>query len=172
MCATGVLLIVAAACLLYIIMSDVSYNRAMQQADYASAAGHRSDFGRYAGARQHQLAGVYERAHNAFASVDLEKTSTLTVPVLFYLAENYVEQAVVFEQKGDDEQRIPLLELAKENYRKVLAAEPDNWPVRTNLAHVLRMLPDARLEESENEDIMPERSPQAEVQTMGYDRLP
>lgn len=170
--ATGVVLIVVAVGLSYLIINDHSYNRAMLRADYLTAAGHRSDFGRYATARQHQLAGAYEDAHSAFAIIDLEKSTSLSVPVLFYLAENYVQQAVVFEQKGDDEQRIPLLELAKENYRQVLAEEPDNWPARTNLAHVLRMLPDARLYESDDEDIMPERSPQAEVQTMGYDRLP
>ena len=92
--------------------------------------------------------------------------------MLFELSQTYIRQAVDFEKKGDAEQRIPLLELAKENYRKILRDDPDNWQARVNLARVLRMLPDARLLVDDDEDVMPERSPQATVQTMGHDRLP
>ncbi len=156
----------------YLMAGDFHYNRSMQRHDFASAEKHRSAYGRLAAAQLQQSTGAFELAHDTFASIDLQHSSALRIPVLFYLAENYVERAVVFEQKGDHEQRIPLLELAKENYRKILRTEPDNWSARVNLAQVLRMLPDARLRESDDEDIMPERSPQAPVQTMGYDRLP
>lgn len=168
----GVALIMAAIYQFYRMAEDARYNRSMQRQDFVSAEKHRSDYGRFSAARLQHSTGAFEQAHNIFASIDLQDSPALRIPVLFYLADNYVEQAVVFEQKGDDEQRVPLLELAKENYRKILHTEPDNWSVRVNLARVLRMLPDARLRESDDEDIMPERSPQAPVQTMGYDRLP
>lgn len=168
----GAALLLAGIYLANLIAVDSGYNKALARADFATAAQHQSDYGKFAKARQQQISGDLGAAHNTFSSIDLQQRQNLRVPVLFYLAENYVEQAVKFEQKDDDEQRIPLLELAKENYRKILTVEPDNWSVRVNLAQVLSMLPDARLSESEDEDIMPERSPQAPVQTLGYDRLP
>lgn len=170
--AVGLSFIIAALHQAYALFQDINYNQAMQQRNYATASKHRSDYGLYSAAREQQLASAYEHAHNSFASVNLQEYPALRVPVLFYLAENYVQQAVLHEQKGDDEQRIPLLELAKENYRSILVEDPDNWSVRVNLARVLRMLPDARLSESDDDDILPERSPQAPVQAMGYDRLP
>lgn len=39
-------------------------------------------------------------------------------------------------------QAIPLIELAKELYREVLRAEPDDWDARYNLERAQRMLPD------------------------------
>lgn len=168
----GVLLSFVCVYQLFRLHQEAGYNAAMRAADYQTAAAHDSAFGEFSRGREMLLGGEYERAQQAFAAIDIENHNALRQPVLFELAHAYIGQAVAFEKKGDAEQRVPLLELAKENYRKILRDDPDNWAVRVNLARVLRMLPDARLLADDDEDVMPERSPQATVQTMGHDRLP
>ncbi|MDO9314605.1 MAG: MxaK protein, partial [Burkholderiaceae bacterium] len=37
---------------------------------------------------------------------------------------------------------LPLIELAKETYRELLRADPDNWAARYNLERAQRLLPD------------------------------
>ncbi len=168
----GVILLIACGYQLFSLHEDWRYNHSMRAGDYPAASGHTSEYGVFANARQLHQQGDYAQAQQVFAAIDIEQSPRLRVPVLFELSQTYIRQAVDFEKKGDAEQRIPLLELAKENYRKILRNDPDNWQARVNLARVLRMLPDARLLVDDDDDVMPERSPQATVQTMGHDRLP
>ena len=172
MTVAGLVLLIACGYQLMALYQDWRYNHSMRAEDYRAASGHTSEYGVFANARQLHQEGDYAQAQQVFASINIEQSPQLRVPVLFELSQTYIRQAVDFEKKGDAEQRIPLLELAKENYRKILRNDPDNWQARVNLARVLRMLPDARLLVDDDEDVMPERSPQATVQTMGHDRLP
>lgn len=151
---------------------DYEFNAAMCTGDLYTASRHRSDYGRFARAQQLRMDGDYPQAQQVFTAIDTARYPLLQRPVLFELSHSYIEQAVAFEKRNDNEQRIPLLELAKENYREILTRHPQDWSVRNNLARVLRMLPDASLTRDEDEDVMPERSPQAPVQTIGHDRLP
>lgn len=172
MLCAGILLVLVCCYQLVMLHQESGYNAAIAAGDYRTAGTHKSQYGSFAQAREILLNENFEQAQQAFSAIDIEHVSALRQPVLFELAHAYIGQAVAFEKQGDAEQRVPLLELAKENYRKILRDNPDNWAARVNLARVLRMLPDARLLADDDEDIMPERSPQATVQTIGHDRLP
>ena len=64
-------------------------------------------------------------------------------------------------------QAIPLLELAKENYREVLRNDPGQWDARYNLERAQRLLPDPDDTLAEPADI--KRDAERAVTTMrGY----
>ncbi len=90
----------------------------------------------------------------------------------FNLADIYIRQAIALETSDKPDARLPLIELAKENYRSILRSEPLHWPSRYNLARALQLLPDSDLQPQQEDDIMPERSPTAPVETSGFERLP
>lgn len=90
----------------------------------------------------------------------------------FNLAELYLRKAVELEKSSRSDARVPYLELAKENYRKILRADNSHWPSRYNLSRVLQILPDAEIRVTQEDDVMPERSPSAPVETTAYERLP
>ena len=90
----------------------------------------------------------------------------------FMLADLYVRKAVALETSEKPDARVPLLELAKSHYRAILRADNSNWGARYNLARVLQLQPDTDLRRERENDVMPERSPQAPVETNAYERLP
>lgn len=65
-----------------------------------------------------------------------------------------------FEMDEDDSQMIPLVELAKQDYRDALIREPNFWQARYNLELALRKVPEdpTVVEEEEAQEIHNERS--------------
>lgn len=64
------------------------------------------------------------------------------------------------EMDEDDSQMIPLVELAKQDYRDVLINDPAFWPARFNLELALRSVPEdpTVVEEEDPQEIHNERS--------------
>ena len=70
-----------------------------------------------------------------------------------------------------NEQRVPLVELAKQLYRELLRERPDHWESRFNLSRALELVPDLELDELE-EERNPERAPRAPRANPAYEQLP
>ncbi|MCB1754057.1 MAG: hypothetical protein KDJ38_00960 [Gammaproteobacteria bacterium] len=116
--------------------------------------------------------GDFDTAEKYYNTVLTFDDKSLVQNARFNLAEIYLRKAVALEESARSDARIPYIELAKENYRMILRADNSHWPSRYNLARVLQVLPDAEFREAQEDDIMPERSPSAPVETTAYERLP
>ena len=90
---------------------------------------------------------------------------------LFNLANLYLERAVQLEGQDEIQPATSLVELAKQNYREILARDPGHWDARYNLSRALEMLPDVGAVDYEDE-FNPERSPQSPRVTRSYEGLP
>ncbi|MGB8855887.1 MAG: MxaK protein [Burkholderiales bacterium] len=55
----------------------------------------------------------------------------------------YMRKAQALRDTPLESQAVPLVELAKQSYREVLRADPQNWDARYNLERALRVQPDA-----------------------------
>ena len=116
--------------------------------------------------------GDMEAAEQAFAARIAAPDSQDRLHARFMLAELYVRKAVALETSDKPDAKVPLLELAKSHYRAILREDNSNWPARYNLARVLHLQPDTDLQRERENDVMPERSPEAPVETNAYERLP
>lgn len=54
----------------------------------------------------------------------------------------YFRAGLAMREAGNEQQAIPLLELAKASYRQALKQDPANWDARYNLERVLRQRPE------------------------------
>jgi mxaK protein len=63
------------------------------------------------------------------------------------------------ERRNSDEgfESLPLVELAKQAYREVLRASPDDWDARYNLERALRLAPETEQEGDESDAPMKEQ---------------
>ena len=66
----------------------------------------------------------------------------LRATALYDLGNLYLREALRVRDSGADASALPLLELAKENYRSVLLQRPDLWDAKFNLELALRVAPD------------------------------
>jgi len=64
-----------------------------------------------------------------------------------------LRQAVELRARSQPGQALALVELAKEQYREVLRADPADWPARYNLERALRLLPDADADDEAPPDL-------------------
>lgn len=66
--------------------------------------------------------------------------SELMIPALMNRANINLREAMTMEP--DDKKRIPLTELAKQDYRKALLIDPMQWDIRYNLELALSVVPE------------------------------
>lgn len=72
----------------------------------------------------------------------LQDDTALGQAARFNTANALMRQAIAVRATEQPGQAIPLVELAKENYRELLRADPANWGARYNLERAQRLLPD------------------------------
>jgi mxaK protein len=80
--------------------------------------------------------------------------------ILYNLANLYLRRALQYRENDANDLALPLVELAKENYREVLREDSQDWFAKFNLELALRIAPDADLEEVE-EERNPEHNPRS-----------
>ena len=118
-----------------------------------------------------QADGRHQEAIAGYGTIVLDADSDLRTVQLFNLANLYLERAVQLERTDETQPAMSMVELAKQNYREILARDPYHWDSRYNLSRALEMLPDIAAVDYENER-NPERSPQAPRAARTYEGLP
>lgn len=72
--------------------------------------------------------------------IDQQQLEPLGQASRFNLANHYLRQGLRKDLPGA--QTRPLIEIAKQRYRDLLQANPDDWDARVNLEHALRVAPE------------------------------
>ena len=109
----------------------------LRQANVVSAA--------FAQARAIAAEGNYERAFKAYKVLSRDESPALATAA-FYNAGNLQLREALKEGKDAAIRALPLIELAKQNYRAVLRIEPDDWNARYNLERALWLVPEVEEE--------------------------
>ncbi len=153
------------------LLDDRRVSRALAQNQIAFVAERDTLRGALARAYRLHAGGELSAAVAAYGAVALDEEPELRAVQLFNLANLYLEQAVALERADEMQSSVSLVELAKQNYREILARDPRHWDARHNLSRALEMLPDIAAVDYENER-NPERSPQARQAARTYEGLP
>ena len=129
--------------------------------------------GRLASAYRLHASGRLTEAISAYGAIAPESAPEpeLRTVQQFNLANLFLERAAELERSDQIQPAMSLVELAKQNYREILARDPHHWDSRHNLSRALDMLPDIAAVDYENER-NPERSPQAPRAARTYEGLP
>lgn len=107
-----------------------------------------------------QQDGRFDDTVKAYAEIDAGTNERLRSDVKYNLANLYLRRALQFEEEGADDLAVPLIELAKENYRELLRADSHDWSAKYNLELALRLAPETDPEEVDEEHD-PEHNPRA-----------
>lgn len=73
---------------------------------------------------------------------ELQEDAHLALAARYNSANIFMRQAMILQASATPGQAIPLVELAKENYREVLRADPGFWDARYNFERAQRLVPD------------------------------
>ena len=95
---------------------------------------------RFARAHAQAASGATEVALNAYRG--LQADPALGAAARFNGANLLLRQALVLREGAQPAQALPLIELAKEQYRELLRRDPQHWDARYNLERAQRLLPD------------------------------
>ena len=165
------LLLAAFAVELHGLLEARRTNAMLARDDPAPVAERDTVRGQFARAFRLHADGKLREAVAAYGAIALEGEPELRARRLFNLANLYLAQAVELERAGELQSAMSLVELAKQNYREILARDPGRWDARHNLSRALEMLPDVPAVDYENER-NPERSPRAARAARTYEGLP
>ena len=146
-------------------------NAMLERGELALVAERDTLRGRLARAHRLHSGGRTQEAIDAYGAIGAEPEPVLRKVQYFNLANLYLERAVELERADQLQPAMSLVELAKQNYREILAVDPHHWDSRHNLSRALEMLPDIAAVDYENER-NPERSPQAPQAARTYEGLP
>lgn len=126
---------------------------------------------RFANAYLLQQRHEFKAAVQAYAEVQAPPNSELQMDVKFNLANLYFSEALRLRETGDQDLAMPLLELAKENYKEILRSDETNWDAKYNLELALIVAPDLDPVDTLGE-LNPERSPRAITKIQLRESLP
>ena len=79
--------------------------------------------------------GLYKRA-------ELAEDFRLRAAAIYNSGNVYFREGFAMRKADNEQQAVPLLELAKGRYRQALKEDPGNWDARYNLERVLRQRPE------------------------------
>ena len=158
---------------LYRLLDERRVNTMLARGDLALVAERDTLRGRLARAYRLHASGRLAEAIAAYGAIapTSEPGPELRTVRHFNLANLYLQRAVELERADELQPAMSLVELAKQNYREILADDPRHWDSRHNLSRALEMLPDIPAVDYENER-NPERSPQAPQAARTYEGLP
>lgn len=151
--------------------NEQALNHAVARGSFDDLAQRETPLGWFARAYIAQNDGRLDEALAGYAAVGDSGDPRFDIAMRFNLANLFLQQAVTFEGTEKKPLMLSLIEQAKQNYREVLASDPQHWPSRYNLSRALEMLPDLD-DVHYGDEINPERSPQAPKVDNVYERLP
>lgn len=151
-------------------MAQVSrFNALLRQGIYAEVA-RDTPHGEFAFAYGLQQEGNFTEALRSYSAAGSGEPR-LAPAVMFNTGNLYLDRAITLLEDDTRDLAIPLIELAKENYRQLLRTNSQDWHAKHNLEHALYLLPETG-EQDIDEDIMPERSPRALTAAPSRGELP
>ncbi len=155
----------------YFIHDALRFNRIIERKAYHEASAHESINGLFARAYVYQQRGEFDQAVKTYAKIEKHDNEQFSAAAKYNMANLYLHKALVAQQRDERDIAIPLIELAKQNYRELLRINNADWQTKYNLERALQLYPDI-LDQDFPEDVMPERSPEAAGVVEMYYQLP
>jgi mxaK protein len=110
--------------------------------------------------------GDYQRVLGLYKQAELGGSPSLRSAALYNSGNVYFREGLAMRSSNNEQQAVPLLELAKASYRQVLRENPGNWEARYNLERVLRQSPEP--DEAEGGGEAPQQSERAVTTMRGF----
>lgn len=153
------------------LVQDRQFNDALSAGDVASLDGPVSPERQFAQAYALQQQRDFRAAVKAYAAIDAPAESQLQLHIKFNLANLYFREAKTLREAGDNDLAMPLIELAKQNYREILRIDSNHWDAKYNLELALILHPETDPVDPLDE-MNPERSPRAITKVQSRNPLP
>ncbi len=150
---------------------DLRFNAALANNAAVSADAANDSYRQFAGAYVLQQRDDFKASVEAYAAIAARPGSRLQMGVTFNLANLYFREAIRLRQAGDDDLAMPLVELAKQNYREILRTDSVHWDAKYNLELALLIAPETDPVDALGER-NPERSPRAISKIQSRQALP
>lgn len=126
---------------------------------------------KFAKASELQKQGDFKAAVKAYAAIEAPPRSRLQLDIQFNLANLFFREAIRLRDDDADDLAMPLLELAKQNYKEVLRVDSGQWDAKYNLELALILSPE--LEPADAlEELNPEHSTRALTIIQSREPLP
>ena len=150
---------------------DQRFNDALITPSETSGSESDSAHRRFANAYVLQQRHEFKATVQAYAEIQAPPHSQLQMDVKYNLANLYFREALRLHKAGDQDLAMPLLELAKENYKEILRADDAYWDAKYNLELALIVAPELDPVDALGE-FNPERSPRAITKIQSRESLP
>ena len=121
---------------------------------------------RFANANALSKAGNFEEAAKAYKALIQGDRADLKLAALFNLGNLHMREALKNGADGTGTS-LPLIELAKQNYRDLLRDDPSNWDARYNLERALWLAPEVD-EQAGEENNVPEWERRVAPRVQGF----
>lgn len=153
------------------LVQDQRFNNALGTNDAAAIGSSEDAHRQFARAYSLQQKNDFRAAVRAYAKIEARPRGGLHADIKFNLANLYFREALRHREAGDEDLAMPLIELAKQNYKEILRVDSTYWDARYNLELALNVAPDTEPVDPEGER-NPERSPRAITKTPLRENLP
>ena len=150
---------------------DQRFNDALATGDIAWINGPDDAYRQFAKAYDLQEQQVFKATVKAYAAINARSRSQLQIDIKFNLANLYFREATQLREIGADDLAMPLIELAKQNYKEILRIDNDHWDAKYNLELALFVAPETDPVDA-LEERNPERSPRALTKIRSREPLP
>jgi mxaK protein len=150
---------------------DQQFNDALASGGVAEVNGRADPRRQFAKAYALQQQQDFKAAVKVYAAIDALPHSQLQMDIKFNLANLYFREATRMRDIDSNDLAMPLIELAKQNYREILRIDSGHWDAKYNLELALILAPETDPVDP-LEEVNPERSPNALTKTQSREPLP
>ncbi len=150
---------------------DQRFNDALAIGDITWVNGPDDAHRQFAKAYDLQEQRDFKATVKAYAAINARSRSQLQIDIKFNLANLYFREATQLREIGADDLAMPLIELAKQNYKEILRIDNDHWDAKYNLELALFVAPETDPADA-LEERNPERSPRALTKIRSREPLP
>ena len=150
---------------------DQRFNDALATGDMAWINGPDDSYRQFAKAYALQEQRDFKATVKAYAAINVRSRRQLQMDIKFNLANLYFRKASQLREIGADDLAMPLIELAKQNYKELLRIDNNHWDAKYNLELALFVAPETDPADALEERI-PEHSPRALTRIRSREPLP
>ncbi len=153
------------------LLQELEFNGALAAGSVAQLNDRDDASRQFAKAYELQQQRDFKAAVKAYAAIAADVNSQLQLDIKFNLANLYFREAKQLREAGDNDLAMPLIELAKQNYREILRRDNKHWSAKYNLELALVLAPETDPVDPMDE-VNPERSPRAITKMPSREPLP